>query len=95
MSSSMHLLTSQKIISTRQFQSQFAKMLKNAEEQGIYYNVVRNGESVGVFLPTCFWESLMEDMEAMASPNYIASIAESRAQFERGEFYTMDEVFGK
>jgi PHD/YefM family antitoxin component YafN of YafNO toxin-antitoxin module len=90
---SAHLLTSQKIISTRNFQTQFAKMLKNAEDQGIYYNVVRNGESVGVFLPIHFWESLMEDMEGLASPNYLKSIAEADAEIARGEVYTMDEVF--
>ncbi len=92
---SQKLLRSQKIISTRQFQSQFAKMVKNAEEQGIYYNVVRQGETVGVFLPTLFWESLLEDMEALSSPNYLASIAEAREQYKRGEFVSFEEAFGK
>jgi len=87
------LLTAQKIISTRNFQSQFAKMVKNAEEQGIYYNVVKNGDSIGVFLPIHFWESLLEDMEALSSPNYLKSIKEARAQFDRGESYTLDEAF--
>ena len=90
---SLHLLTSQKIISTRNFQSQFAKMLKDAEKHGIFYNIVRNGESVGVFLPIHFWESLLEDMEALSSPRYLKSIREARAEFERGEHYSMDEVF--
>jgi len=90
---SLHLLTSQKIISTRNFQSQFAKMLKNAEDHGFYYNIVRNGESIGVFLPIHFWESLLEDMEALASPRFLKSIEESRAQFARGEHYSMDEAF--
>lgn len=92
---SFKLITSQKIISTRQFQSQFAKMLKHAEEQGIYYNVVKNGQTVGVFLPTCFWESLLEDMEAIASPGYLKSIEKSREQSKKGEVYSFGEVFGK
>jgi len=87
------LLTAQKIISTRNFQSQFAKMVKNAEEQGIYYNVVKNGDSIGVFLPIHFWESLLEDMEALSSSNYLKDIAESREQIEKKELYTIDEVF--
>ena len=87
------LLTSQKIISTRNFQSQFAKMVKNAEEQGIYYNVVKNGESIGVFLPIHFWESLLEDMEGLSSPRYLKSIREARAEFERGESVSFEEAF--
>jgi len=87
------LLQAQKIISTRNFQSQFAKMVKNAEEQGIYYNVVKNGDSVGVFLPIHFWESLLEDMEALSSPNYLKSIEEARAQFARGEHVSFEEAF--
>jgi PHD/YefM family antitoxin component YafN of YafNO toxin-antitoxin module len=90
---SLHLLNSQKIISTRNFQSQFARMLKNAEDQGIFYNIVRNGESVGVFVPIDFWENLLEDMEALTSPSYIKSIAESRAQYERGEYVSFEEAF--
>ena len=90
---SQTLLKAQKIISTRKFQSQFATMLKNAEEQGIYYNIVRNGDSVGVFLPIHFWESLLEDMEALSSPNYLKSIEEARKEIDRDEVYTMEEVF--
>lgn len=90
---SLHLLTAQKIISTRNFQSQFAKMLKNAEHHGIYYNVVKNGESVGVFLPIHFWESLLEDMEGLSSPRYLKSIREARAEFERGESVSFEEAF--
>ena len=90
---SLQLLTAQKIISTRNFQSQFAKMLKNAEKNGIYYNIVRNGDSVGVFLPIHFWESLLEDMEALSSPNYLKSIEEARKEIDRDEVYTMEEVF--
>ncbi len=87
------LLQAQKIISTRNFQSQFAKMIKNAEKQGIYYNVVKNGESIGVFLPVHFWESLLEDMEALSSPGYIKDIAESRRQIDRGETVSFEEAF--
>jgi PHD/YefM family antitoxin component YafN of YafNO toxin-antitoxin module len=88
-----HLLNAQKIISTKLFQTQFAKMLKNAEEHGIYYNVVRNGESVGVFLPTHFWESLIEDIEALSSLGYLKHIAEADAQIARGETVSFEEAF--
>ncbi|MBU0705919.1 type II toxin-antitoxin system Phd/YefM family antitoxin [Patescibacteria group bacterium] len=90
---SLHLLTAQKIISTRNFQSQFAKMLKNAEKHGFYYNIVRNGESIGVFLPIHFWESLLEDMEALSSTRYLAGIAKARKEIARGEVISFEEAF--
>ncbi|MFH1410916.1 MAG: hypothetical protein ABIG80_05150 [Patescibacteria group bacterium] len=90
---SLHLLTAQKIISTRNFQSQFAKMLKNAEKHGFYYNIVRNGESIGVFLPIHFWESLLEDMEAPSSTRYLAGIAKARKEIARGEVISFEEAF--
>ncbi len=87
------LLTSQKIISTKHFQSQFASMVKKAKEDGKYYNVVRNSESIGVFLPIEMWESLLEDIEASASPNFKRKIAQARKETERGETYSIDEAF--
>ena len=87
------LLTSQEIISTKHFQSQFASAVKNAKKKGKYYNVVRNSESIGVFLPKKMWESLLEDLEALNSPKYLKEIAEARAQHKKGETLEIDEVF--
>lgn len=87
------LLSAQKIISTKHFQTKFASVVKEAEKNGDYYNVVRNSESIGVFLPTRMWESLLEDMEALSSPNYLKKIAQAREETKKGEFYSIDEVF--
>ena len=87
------LLKAQKIISTREFQSKFAAMLKKAKENGCYYNVVKHSTSVGIFMPTDMWENLLEDFEALQSPRYLASIRESREQVRRGELVDIEEVF--
>jgi PHD/YefM family antitoxin component YafN of YafNO toxin-antitoxin module len=87
------LLTAQKIISTKRFQSQFAAVTKEAEKNGDYYNIVRNSESIGVFIPKRLWESFLEDIEAANSPRYLKEIAESRKQIARGEVYDIDEAF--
>lgn len=89
----VQLLSAQKIISTKHFQTQFAKVVKEAEENGDYYNVVRNSESIGVFLPKRMWESLLEDMEALSSPNYLKKIKKSREEHKKGEFVGIDEAF--
>ena len=87
------LLTAQKIISTKHFQSKFASVVKEAEKNGKYYNVVRNSESIGVFLPKRMWESLLEDLEALTSPNYLRKIAKSREEYKKGQFVGIDEAF--
>lgn len=87
------LLTAQEIISTKHFQSKFASVTREAIKNGKFYNIVRNSKSIGVFLPKRMWESLLEDMEALSSPNYLKKIARSREQVKRGEFYTIDEAF--
>ncbi len=89
----VQLLTSQKIISTKRFQSQFASVVKKAKENGNYYNVVRNSESIGVFLPIKLWESLLEDFEALTSPSFLAKIAKSREEHKKGHIVDIDEAF--
>jgi len=76
----IHLLTQQDIVSTRTFQSKFAQLVKSANDGKSYYNVVKNGTSVGVFLPHKTWTSLLEDLEAMQSNTYLESIHRARKQ---------------
>ncbi|NUM52195.1 MAG: hypothetical protein HUU46_01000 [Candidatus Hydrogenedentes bacterium] len=38
------------------------------------------------------FEDLMEDLAAMNSPSYIASVEEARSQYKRGEIVTLDEL---
>ena len=92
--SAIRLLQAQKIISTRHFQSQFASMVKKARLEGSYYNVVRNSESVGVFIPKEMWEDLLEDMEAWSSKRYLRDIRESREQHRKGETVDLDDLLG-
>ncbi len=89
---SFHLLQAQKIISTRHFQSQFASVVKKARSEGNYYNVVRNSESVGVFIPKEMWDDLLEDMEALSSKRYFQDIQESREQHRKGQTVDLDDL---
>lgn len=86
-------LTSQKIISTKHFQAKFATMVKEAQKNEKYYNVVKNSESIGVFLPTIIWESLLEDIEALGSKDYKKKIAKSRKEANDGDTYNIEEAF--
>jgi len=54
------LLATKKPISTRHFQQKFAEV----RDDDHAYEVVNQGQSVGVFLPEHIWKSLMEDLIA-------------------------------
>lgn len=41
------------------------------------------------------YESLLETIELMSTPGLAKSIAEARKEIERGETYSLDEVFGE
>lgn len=89
----LQLLKSQKIVSTRQFQSHFATLANDANKKKNYYNVVRNGSSVGIFLPLRLWESLLEDLEALHSPSYLNKIKTARHEAIQKELVDLDEIF--
>ncbi len=61
------LLKAERIISTREFQSKFAAMVKKAKRDKTFYHVVRNGKSLGVFLPIGFWNDFLESFVAPQS----------------------------
>lgn len=89
----LKLLTAQTIVSTKNFQSQFATMVKDAQEKQKYYSITRSGESVGVFLPQKLWEDLLEDLEALHSPHFSAKIKQSRKQAKAGKTLSLEEAF--
>ena len=37
---------------------------------------------------------MFEDMLELTDPEYLKSIREAREQYKRGEYYTLEEVFG-
>ncbi len=50
---------------------------------------MKNDKPLGVLIPNPLWEDIIEDMEAMSSPNYLARIRKSRSQKKR---YTFEQI---
>lgn len=88
----IRLLTSQKFVSTKDFQTKFAEIAKEAEEYKLYFRVMKHGHSVGVFLPNEFWEDLLEDLEALSSPSYLQAIKESREEVKKGQVIPLEKI---
>lgn len=73
------LIANEDFTSVQKVQAGVTRILKKAERDGKFVRVMRNNEPVGVLVPNRVWESFLEDLEAMSSPNYLKGIAKSRA----------------
>ncbi len=74
------LINDEKLVNIQTAQAGLTKLLRAAEKSGSFYRVLKNDESLGVLLPQTMWESLVEDLEALSSPNYRARIAKARSE---------------
>ena len=83
------LIKKERFTSIQAAQAGLTNILKKAEDGEFFYRVLRNNEPIGVLLPNNLWEDLIEDLEALNSPNYLKSIEESRASTKR---YSAEEV---
>ncbi len=73
-----------------EFFSLLKKSIKEHEPVGIH---TREGDAV--LISEEDYESLMETLELLSTPGLAKSIAKARKEIERGETYSIDEVFGK
>ena len=75
----IQLITSEDFTSVQKVQAGVTKIFQKAEKDGKFVRVMRNSEPVGFLVPVNVWETLIEDLEAMSSENYLKRIAKSRA----------------
>jgi PHD/YefM family antitoxin component YafN of YafNO toxin-antitoxin module len=73
------IINDEKFTNIQKAQAGLTRLLINAEKTASFYTVMRNDKPVGTLIPRKMWESLMEDLEALSSPNYRKFIVESRA----------------
>lgn len=73
------LIADEDFTSVQKAQAGLSKVFKKAEKDGKFVRVLRNNEPIGVLVPNQIWESFLEDLEALASENYLKRIAKSRA----------------
>lgn len=83
------LIADEKFTNIQRAQAGLTKLFEKARKTMSFYRVMRNDKPLGVLVPQELWESYLEDLEALSSPNYLARIAKSRKQKKH---YTMAEV---
>lgn len=74
------LINDEKLVNIQKAQAGLTKLLLEAEKSGFFYRVIKSDKSLGVLLPQTIWESLIEDIEALSSPNYRTRIAKARSE---------------
>lgn len=83
------LINDEKFTNIQRAQAGLTKLLRSAAKTGSFYRILKNDEPLGVLIPNPLWEDIIEDMEAMTSPNYKVKIAKARKEKKR---YSMQEV---
>lgn len=91
---SPQLIAMEDFASVQEAQAGITKLFTKAKNKGKFVRVMRNQEPLGVLIPNNLWESLLEDLEALSSPNYLKSIEESRRDKKRYSSSEVKRMFG-
>lgn len=83
------LIRDEKFTNIQKAQAGLTKLFEEARKTMSFYRVMKNDKPLGVLVPNEMWDDFVEDMEAMSSPRYLASIKKARKQKKR---YTSEEV---
>lgn len=75
---SNQLITQEEFTSVQKVQAGVSRLFRKAAKKKRFYRVMCNQKPLGVLIPDDLWRSLIEDLEALSSPSYRTSIAESR-----------------
>lgn len=91
---SPQLIAMEDFASVQEAQAGITKLFTKAKNKGKFVRVMRNQEPLGVLIPNNIWESLIEDLEALSSPNYLKSIEEARKDEKTYSSDDVDKILG-
>ncbi|KKS79064.1 MAG: hypothetical protein UV54_C0043G0010 [Candidatus Beckwithbacteria bacterium GW2011_GWA2_43_10] len=72
------LISLEDFTNVQEVQAGTTRLFAKAAKRGKFYRVMRNRQPLGVIIPNNMWDSLLEDIEALSSPNYLKRIALAR-----------------
>ncbi len=78
------------VVTTTTLRNNFADSLKEAIKKD-YLLVTRRGKIVSALVSI----DLFEDLLALKNRKYLASIKKAREEYQKGEIFTHEEVFGE
>lgn len=74
------LINDEKFTNIQKAQAGLTRLFEKAETTMTFYRVLKNDKPLGVLIPNSLWEDIVEDMEAMSSPNYKEKITKARRE---------------
>lgn len=77
------LINDEKFTNIQRAQAGLTRLFVQAANTSSFYRVLKNDQSLGVLVPEKMWASLVEDLEALSSPNYRMKIAAARMDKKR------------
>lgn len=80
-----------KTVRTTTLRDHLSEVLKEVSSKEDYFIVTKKGRPVSALVNLDFFGDLL----ALASPEYVQSIKEARADYEAGRTFTHGEVFGE
>ena len=80
-----------KIVQSSNLRNHLADVLDSLSSKQKYFLIARNQEIDAAIVDIDFFEELL----AYLSPEYRKSIRDARRNFDKGETYSHEEVFGK
>ncbi|MFA5994999.1 MAG: hypothetical protein WCW27_00775 [Patescibacteria group bacterium] len=86
MLSTLSTLQQENIVTIRELQKNPSTALKNVTR------IMRNGKTFGFFFAQSEMADLMEDLEALASPNYLRSIAKADKNIKEGKTIPLEKL---
>ncbi len=78
-------------VTTTILRNNLADVLAEVSQERDYLLVTKKGNPISALVNLDFFENLL----SATSSKYLKSIEQSREEYERGEVYTHEQVFGK
>ena len=79
------------IISTTILRNNLADTLKEVTNKKEYFLVANKGKITSAVVNI----DLFEDLLALVNKKYVSSIKKARREYQKGDFFTHEQVFGK
>lgn len=88
------IIQREEFASIQEVQAGTSKLLAKAAARGSFIRVIKNSKPVGVLMPNATFESIMEDLLALASPSYLAAIKSARKERKRYSARQVHKILG-
>lgn len=82
-------------ISSTEARQKFAEVISNIDRTSARYTLTVNGKPKVVMMNAEEFESWNETLEVMSDPALVKRLKKARAEIDRGEYSTFEEVFGQ